>query len=352
MEDELTKNTQLRNNEYFRKQFEADYLYKLGLNNHKFTDLISRIIDEDNLILAYRNIKTNKGKNSKGISGKNLNWISKMKLKNFLELVKRSILDYSPGLIRRVGIPKKNGKTRFLGIKEPLDKIIEQAILQILEPIMTSKFHNNSNGFIKGRSARRAISQMENYVIKEKLYFVVDIDIKGFFDNVNHGKLLKQLYTLGIRDKNLLTVISKMLKAEVFGIGISEKGTSQGGILSPLLANVVLNELDWWLDRKGKIGVRFVRYADDFKILCSTYSIARSMLNKTKKFLEKRLNLEVSEEKTKIVNLKRNYSDFLGIKIKIKKHKNKYKIVSHIGDKALDSIETKVVRNLHQIKKM
>lgn len=264
MKDELTKNIQLRNNEYFRKQFEFDYLYKLGLNNHKFNNLISRIINEDNLRLAYRNIKGNKGKNSKGISGKNLNWISKMKLNGFLKLVKRSTLNYKPGTIRRVGNPKNNGKTRFLGIKEPLDKIIEQAILQILEPIITAKFHNNSNGFIEGRSTRRAISQMKNYIINNKLYYVVDIDIKGFFDNVNHGKLLKQLYTLGIRDKNLLSVISKMLKAEVFGMGITEKGTPQGGILSPLLANVVLNELDWWLENKKKIGVRFVRYAHRF----------------------------------------------------------------------------------------
>ena len=110
---------------------------------------------------------------------------------------------------------------------------------------------------------------------------MVDIDIKGFFDNIDHGKLLKQLWQLGIRDKNLLSIISKMLKAEVKGVGIPNKGTPQGGILSPLLANVVLNELDWWLDSKKNKGIRFVRYADDFKILCPTYQIASDMLGKT-----------------------------------------------------------------------
>lgn len=112
-----------------------------------------------------------------------------------------------------------------------------------------------------------------------------------------------------------------MLKAEVFKVGIPEKGTLQGGILSPLLANLVLNELDWWLESKSSKGIRFVRYADDVKILCPTYSIARNMLDKTTKWLNKRLSLEVSEDKTKIINMKKNYSYFLGLKFKIKSHK-------------------------------
>ena len=207
MEEELTKNMQLRNNEYFRMQPELDHLYILGKRNHKFNDLMKRILKKDNIRLAYRNIKGNKGRNSKGISGRTIQYISNMTLSNFLEYVVRKIKNYKPGMIRRVGIPKSNGKIRYLGIKEPIDKIIEQAILQILEPILTAKFHNNSNGFIKGRGAKRAIAQMNNYVIKDKLYYVVDIDIKGFFDNINHGKLLKQLWSLGIRDKNLLSIL-------------------------------------------------------------------------------------------------------------------------------------------------
>ena len=355
MEEELTKNIQLRNNEYFRMQPELDHLYVFGKRNHKFQNLMRRILNKDNIRLAYRNIKGNKGRNSKGISGRTIQYISNMTLSNFLEYVVRKTKNYKPGMIRRVGIPKSNGKIRYLGIKEPIDKIIEQAILQILEPILTAKFHNNSNGFIKGRGAKRAIAQMNNYVIKDKLYYVVDIDIKGFFDNINHEKLLKQLWSLGIRDKNLLSILSKMLKAEVFNSGIQEKGTPQGGILSPLLANVVLNELDWWIDKKKikkKIkGIKFVRYADDFKILCPTYSIARDMLDKTTIWLNKRLQLETSPDKTKIVNLKRNYSEFLGIKIKVKKVKKSYKVVSHVKDKAKERIDDKVIKTMYSMKR-
>ena len=143
-------------------------------------------------------------------------------------MLKETILDYEPSIIKRVGIPKSNGKLRYLGIKEPIDKIVEQAIYQVLEPILTAKFHNNSNGFIKGRSCSRAIAQFTNFVIKDQLYYVIDLDIKSFFDNVNHSKLIKQLWTSGVRDKNLLSLISKMLKAEVFGLGVPEKGTPQG----------------------------------------------------------------------------------------------------------------------------
>lgn len=351
MKDEVTKDAYLRNNEYYRRQEECDYLYQLSVKGYKFKKLVERILNPLNLRLAYRNIKNNKGKNAKGVSGKSLNWISSMILRIYLIYITMRIINYKPEMIRRVEIPKDNGKVRCLGIKEPVDKIIEQAIYQVLEPIVTAKFHNNSNGFIRGRSAKRAIAQMENYIRSEKLYFIVDIDIKGFFDNIDHGKLLKQLWSLGIEDKNLLSIISKMLKAEVLGIGEMDKGTPQGGILSPLLANVVLNELDWWLESKKNKGIRFVRYADDFKIICPSYQVAKEMLDKVVKWLASRLKLEVSEEKTKIVNLKRNYSEFLGFKIKVKKKKDKYVIVSHMKDNALKKVEKTAKKQIRQIKK-
>lgn len=351
MKDEVTKDAYLRNNEYYRRQEEFDYLYQQSVKGRKFKNLVERILNPLNLRLAYRNIKNNKGKNAKGVSGKSLNWISSMLLKVYIIYITMRIINYQPEMIRRVEIPKDNGKVRCLGIKEPIDKIIEQAIYQMLEPIVTAKFHNNSNGFIRGRSAKRALAQMENYIKSEKLYFIVDIDIKGFFDNIDHGKLLKQLWSLGIEDKNLLSIISKMLKAEVLGSGEMTKGTPQGGILSPLLANVVLNELDWWLDSKKNKGIRFVRYADDFKIICPSYQVAKDMLEKVIKWLSSRLKLQVSEEKTKIVNLKRNYSEFLGFKIKVKRKKDTYVIVSHIKDNALTKLEKSAKKRIRQIKK-
>lgn len=351
MGEEKTKIVQLRNNEYYCMQEEFDVLNKRSKNKYVFHDLMKYINEDTNIRLAYRNIKNNDGSKARGLSGNNMDFISKMKLYKYLKKIKEQLDNYKPSMIKRVGIPKSNGKIRYLGIKEPIDKIALQAIYQVLNPILIPKFHNNSNGFIEGRSCSRAISQMTNYVVKEKLYYVVDIDIKGFFDNINHGKLLKQLWQLGIRDKNLLSIISKMLKAEVKGVGIPNKGTPQGGILSPLLANVVLNELDWWLDSKKNKGIRFVKYADDFKILCPTYQVASDMLDKTTIWLKKRLKLEVSEEKTKIVNLKKTNSYFLGFRFKLKKHKGKLKVVSNMTDKAIKNTTDKLKKQVREIKK-
>ena len=329
-----------------------DYLYARSERGDNFYSLIELIISENNLRLAYRNIKTNKGSKTNGLSGKNLSFIANWNLHFYVKFIRNLIMNYEPSEIMRVGIPKANGKIRYLGIKEPWDKIIEQAIYQVLEPILTAEFHNNSNGFIKGRSTKRAIAQLENYIIKDKLYYAIDLDIKGFFDNVEHGKLLKQLWSCGIRDKNLISLLSKMLKAKVKDVGIPERGTPQGGILSPLLANVYLNELDWWLESKAPKGIRFVRYADDVVILCPTYSVARNMLELTTDWLSKRLKLEVSEEKTKIVNLKKNYTTFLGVKLKVKEKNGKIKIVSHMSDKAIKNFEEKTDKQIRKIKKV
>ena len=351
MGEEKTKIVQLRNNEYYCMQEEFDVLNKRSKNKYVFHDLMKYINEDTNIRLAYRNIKNNGGSKARGLSGNNMDFISNMKLYKYLKKIKEQLDNYKPSMIKRVGIPKSNGKIRYLGIKEPIDKIVEQAIYQVLNPILIPKFHNNSNGFIEGRSCSRAISQMTNYIVKEKLYYVVDIDIKGFFDNIDHGKLLKQLWQLGIRDKNLLSIISKMLKAEVKGVGIPNKGTPQGGILSPLLANVVLNELDWWLDSKKNKGIRFVRYADDFKILCPTYQVASDMLDKTTIWLKKRLKLEVSEEKTKIVNLKKTNSHFLGFRFKLKKHKSTLKVVSNMTEKAIKNTTDKLKKQVREIKR-
>jgi group II intron reverse transcriptase/maturase len=220
-----------------------------------------------------------------------------------------------------------------------------------------------------------------------KLHYVVDVDIKGFFDNVDHGKLIKQLWTIGIQDKRVLAIISKMLKAEIQltkgKIEKPMKGTPQGGILSPLLANVVLNELDWWiasqwelfpakdfvekerpdgkgtnrtskyakLRRKSKLKQCYiVRYADDFKIFCPDFQTAKSMKYATKDFLEKRLKLQISEEKSKITNLRKNYSEFLGFKFKVYQKGDKWVIISHMSDKAKQRSLVKLKLAMNKIK--
>lgn len=228
------------------------------------------------------------------------------------------------------------------------DRIIQQCILQVLDPICEGKFYAHSYGFRPNRSTYHAISRCYSLANINKLHSVVDIDIKGFFDNVDHGKLLKQMWSLGIRDKQLLCVISEMLKATIEGIGVPSKGTLQGGILSSLLSNIVLNELDWWIagqwehfetkhdytivDKNGRVNqdnkyrtlrktnmkeIYIVRYADDFKIFYKDYKTAQKIFYATKMWLRERLHLEINEDKSKIVNLKTNYSEFLGIRMKL-----------------------------------
>ena len=379
------KDTSLRNAEYYDMIPTFDKLYNQSIHNITFDDLMPLITSENNIRLAYRNIKNNAGSLTSGIDRKTIMYIKKMNLKKFIRLIQDCFKNCQPKQIRRVMIPKSNGKERPLGIPTIIDRIMQQCILQILEPIMEAKFHKNSNGFRPYKSAESAISQFTNYVYRNKCYYVVDLDIKSFFDNVDHGKLIKQLWALGVQDKKLLTIISLMLKAEIKGIGKPTKGTPQGGILSPLLANIVLNEFDWWLSnqwmtyktkKKFKEYVKengnvcsnerkwlrkntnlkefyFVRYADDAKIICKSYNDAVKLKIASTMWLKERLGLEVSEEKTKIVNLKKNYSNFLGFKIKVrKKNKNgRYTIISHMSNKARKRVKDSAKEKLKDIQK-
>ena len=379
------KRQKLRNNEYYQMQDIQDRLYMQSSKGTKFTHLMEIITSENNILLAYRNIKKNSGSNTKGVDGKNISHLANLEPETLIKLVQNKMKNYFPNKVRRVEIPKPDGKLRPLGIPTIMDRLIQQCILQVLEPICEAKFHKHSYGFRPLRSTKHAISRAYFLAQQNNLHYVVDVDIKGFFDNINHGKLIKQLWTLGIRDKSLIAVISKMLKAEIENIGIPDKGTPQGGILSPLLANVVLNEFDWWInsqwesiptkkqyasyskDPNGKKyralkttnlkEVYIVRYADDFKLFCRNHEDAVKIFEASKQWLKNRLHLEVSKEKSKIVNLRKNHSYFLGIKFKVhkkgkKKDRNtKWVVKSHIQEKALNKIKENVRKHIKNIQK-
>ena len=376
------KKQKLRNNEYYNMQDVLDDLYqKAKKNNYKFYKLMEIITSNENIKLAYRNIKKNGGSKTEGTNGRKIEYLANMEEDEFVDYIRGRLDNYTPHEVRRVEIPKSNGKTRPLGIPTIEDRLIQQCIKQVLEPICEAKFYEHSYGFRPNRNTHHAIAKCYNLMQNNKLSYVVDIDIKGFFDNVNHEKLMKQLWTLGIQDKRLLCIISKMLKAPIKGHGIPTKGTPQGGILSPLLANIVLNELDWWIAnqwehlktkhnyermRKGKIErsnkytalrktnlkeMYIVRYADDFKIFCRDSKTANKIFHATKKWLKERLHLEISEEKSKVVNLKTNYSEYLGFKVKLREKSNKLVVQSHMTNKAKEKAIKELKSQILKIQK-
>ena len=348
------KKQALRNNEYYNTQALFDELYAKSQRGESFSHLMEWITSEQNILLAYRAIKKNKGSKTRGVNATTIVEMGEKRPEELVAYVRKRLHNFHPHAVRRVEIPKPDGRMRPLGIPTMEDRIVQQCIKQVLEPICEAKFYKHSYGFRPNRSAHHAVARAMFLANIAKYRYVVDVDIKGFFDNVNHGKLLKQLWTLGIQDKQLLCILSKMLKAPIQGEGIPTKGVPQGGILSPLLANVVLNELDWWIasqweefpqlqryrarqqyKRDGTLKQIFlVRYADDFKLFCKCRNDAVRIFAATKLWLKERLGLDISPEKSKIVNLKKGYSDFLGFKLKLRPKSGKWVLKSHMADKA------------------
>lgn len=379
------KKQTLRNSEYYDMQSTFDELYAKSQNGQVFQNLMGIICSEENIQLAYRNIKRNGGSVTPGVDGITIRDIEQMPAEKYIRTVQKKLAWYKPKPVKRVEIPKPNGGIRPLGIPTMFDRLVQQSIKQVLEPICEAKFHEYSYGFRPNRSAENAISKVQNLIHFTKLYYVVDMDIKGFFDNVNHSKLIKQMWSLGIRDKTLLCIIKEMLKAPIIlpdgSKVLPQKGTPQGGVLSPLLANIVLNELDWWissqwethpthtpykiiehkeghqdrgsiyraLKRSNLKEMYIVRYADDFKIFCRKRDDANKAYFAIKQWLAERLKLEISEEKSKVVSLKRHYSEFLGFELKVVQKRKKWVVRSHMCQKAIQR-ETHVL--IEQIKDM
>ena len=259
--------------------------------------LLEKVLDDKNLFEAYKQVYKNKG--ASGVDGVTVDELGK-----YIYLHKEEIKEqirkrkYKPSPVRRVYIPKENGDKRGLGIPTVVDRLIQQAIVQVLSPIYEEQFSETSYGFRPNRSCEKAIIKLLEY-FNDDYTWIVDIDLQKFFDTVCHDKLISIIMKT-IHDGELVSLIRKYLVSGVMENGIvspTKVGTPQGGNLSPLLSNIMLNELDKELEKRG---LRFVRYADDCIIVVRSEKSANRVMENITKFIEKKLGLKVNVEKSKV----------------------------------------------------
>jgi len=232
---ENPKKQKLRNNEYYSTQEIQDKLYKYSQKGYDFKNLMEHITSRKNILLAYRNIKRNTGSNTRGTNNTTIKDLEEWSIQELVDYIRNRLEYYKPQPVRRIYIPKPDGRKRPLGIPTMEDRLIQQCIKQVLEPICEAKFHNHSYGFRPNRSTKHAIARTMFLMNKNGLHYSVDIDIAGFFDNVDHVKLKKQIWSTGIKDKKLISILGEMLKAEIEGEGVPKKGTPQGWMCDLLL---------------------------------------------------------------------------------------------------------------------
>ena len=260
--------------------------------------LLEQILSFDNIEKAYKAVYANKG--SAGVDGMNVYELEGY-LRENLDSIRTLIRnrEYYPLPVRRVEIPKPNGKMRKLGIPAVVDRVIQQAMVQILSPLCEPYFSDYSYGFRENRSCEKAIIKVLEY-LNDGYDYIVDIDLEKFFDNVPHDKLMSYAHNI-INDGDVESLIYKFLKADVMIEGKrykNELGTPQGGNLSPLLSNIILNELDKELEARG---LHFTRYADDCVILVGSSSAANRVMKSITSWIERKLSLKVNATKTKVV---------------------------------------------------
>src|SRR6266496_2028760 len=283
-----------------------------GTENPASTNrLMEEVCERENLKAALQRVKANQG--SPGVDGMTVIGI-KDYLKQHWPAIREQLLSgtYEPKPVRRVEIAKPDGGVRKLGIPTVLDRFIQQAVMQVLQRRWDRTFSDYSYGFRPGRSAQQAVAQAQQY-IAEGHGWCVDLDLEKFFDRVNHDKLMGQI-AKRVEDKRLLKLIRAFLNAGVMENGLvspSVEGTPQGGPLSPLLSNLVLDELDRELERRGH---RFVRYADDCNIYVRSAKAGERVMAGMKRFLERRLRLKVNEQKSAVA--RPWHRSFLGFTVK------------------------------------
>jgi group II intron reverse transcriptase/maturase len=297
--------------------------------------LWERIWERENLLTAMKRVESNRG--AAGIDGMTVEELKPYLKAHWLEI--RTALDqqtYRPSPVRRVEIPKPDGGVRLLGIPTVLDRLLQQAIAQQLTPIFEPLFSAYSYGFRPGRSAHDAVKQAQTYV-QAGYEWAVDIDLEKFFDRVNHDMLMARVARV-VQDKRVLKLIRAYLESGVMLNGVvmeTEEGTPQGGPLSPLLSNIMLNDLDRELEQRGH---RFVRYADDCNIYVKTQRAGERMMESVKAFLEKKLKLKVNAKKSKVERAKS--VKFLGFSF----YKHKGEVLIRIANRSKERFVEKLRR--------
>jgi group II intron reverse transcriptase/maturase len=298
-------------------------------------ELWERIWERQNLFAALERVERNGG--AAGIDGMPVGELRPYLKEHWLEI--REALDqqsYRPSPVRRVEIPKADGGVRLLGIPTVLDRFLQQAIAQALTPLFELLLSSHSYGFGPGRSAHQAIEQAQEYV-QEGYEWVVDIDLEKFFDRVNHDRLMARVARV-VKDKRVLKLIRAYLNSGVMDNGVvmdTEEGTPQGGPLSPLLSNIMLDDLDRELEKRGH---KFVRYADDCNIYVQTRRAGERVMESVKTFLEKKLKLKVNPKKSKVDRATR--VKFLGFSF----YKRKGEVLIRVAARSLERFREKLRR--------
>jgi RNA-directed DNA polymerase len=328
------------------------------------------------------NIKANKGSETPGSDGETMRVnILEEKYQEVMARVKDALKDYHPAPVRRVYIPKP-GKTeeRPLGIPAAVDKVVQECVRIVIEPILEAQFFAHSYGFRPMRDAHMALVRVTDIVHKTGYHWVVEGDISKFFDNVNHTKLVKKLWHMGIRDRRVLMVIKAMLKAGIMDeLEENPLGTPQGGIISPILANAYLDTLDQWVTREWEnkktkteysqhghmlVGLRkrsnlkpvyLVRYADDWTLVTSYKSNAEKWKRRIAKYLDVKLKLTLSEEKTVITDIRKKPIHFLGFTYKVikgRKSRTGYITKTSPDPQRLKAKVAEILRNTKRLKRI